>query len=87
MGIIRVVQITNRVLRRNRNGSWNHIRGISVSFVQAGTIINGNGSKIQILDTTIILEGTIEAFINLPVVVISFLKFLFHTSLLNAMIE
>ena len=40
--IIRGGKITNRVFRRNRDGSWKQIWGISGSFVRAGSTINGD---------------------------------------------
>ena len=63
-GLGMVVKRNNIVYRGNIPGIWNHIRGIPSSFVWYGTIINGNGRKIQIWDTTINLEGFIEAVIN-----------------------
>ena len=36
-------QITNMIFRGKRDGIWEHIWGISVSFMQGGSIINGDG--------------------------------------------
>ena len=52
-GIRRCIQHTNIVSIGKRNLIWKRIIGIPLSFVQAGTIVNGNGREIQIWATTI----------------------------------
>ena len=41
-------QSTNRIFRGKIDGIWEQSRGISVSFMRTGSIINGNGRYIQI---------------------------------------
>ena len=46
-GVRRGGKIINIFYRDNRNVIWKRIRGIVEYFVWCGTIINGNGKKIQ----------------------------------------
>ena len=69
--IIRGGKSTSILFIGNRDGIWKQIWGIRGSFMRASSIIDGNGSYIQILDTTISRKGISEAVINRPVVVLS----------------
>ena len=68
--IIRRGQITNIISIENIEGSWEHICGIMGSFMQEGSITNGDGRYIQIWDTKFKCKGVIEAVIKSPVVVL-----------------
>ena len=75
-GIRRGDQNNNRVLRGKRDGIWKKIRGISGSFIQAGTIINGNKREIQIWDTKTSWKWITESVINRHVTILSRCNFL-----------
>ena len=62
-------QHNNRVSVSNTNGIWKCIRGMPGNLVHTGIIINSNVREIQIWDTTINLEGIIEAIINCHIIV------------------
>ena len=63
------IQRTNRFYIFYINGVWKWIRGILGYFVQAGTIIYGNGRYIQSWATTINWKGVIKSVIKCPIVV------------------
>ena len=63
-------QSTTMIFRGNRDGRWEHIWCVSGSFMQEGSIINGDGRYKKIWGTKISCKGIIEALINRPVVVL-----------------
>ena len=69
-GVRRGGQYNSIVFIGNRNVSWKRIRGISGSFVWAGTITNGNVRDIQRWANNVNWKGIIEAVIKCTVVVL-----------------
>ena len=65
-------QSTKRIFRGNRDSIWEQIWGISGSFMQAGSIIKGNGGYIQIWDTKAICKRVIESVIKSTIVVLQY---------------
>ena len=74
LGSVRGGQLSNRIYRANINIIWKHIRGIYVSFVWKGNIINGNWRYIQSWEDTINRKGVVEAVIKFPITVLSVLN-------------
>ena len=57
--------------RGNKDGRWEQIWVMAESFMQTGSIINGNGKQIQSWDIKISCKVIIEAVIKRPVIVLS----------------